>query len=327
MSAAIRLTNTWTEQYLNQLITQLKSPEAEAIRKEIVKVKLKKMEAHGAKYKGSFLGRNAGEGNTGMHHSKARGKVSSLSVETGRAGDGNRPWCLTKSQLHKASKVFKALDKDGSCLLDPSELADTFGIENLCEQMDLNGDGQVSLREWRKYISDLKADLHNRLTKGCSRPAVIARRLSVVPAEIDSRSPPVIARRTDEEFDRFLGKMQLKVGAAQPSPDRFDWGDVTEYIVQEAPTWKHEEDHMRHESLGSLDIQDDNNNDDNFECGVNTPSPKDSSRPVTRGGSSRGSQRSMSMELTHLRACIMSPVVDPSIDATECVCDQAVCTC
>ena len=300
------------------------------------------MEKRGAKFKGSFLGRNMREGNTGMHHSKARGKISSLDaagIGALRRADGSRPWCLTELQVQKAVKVFRALDKDGSCCLDPSELTQTFGIETLTDEIDLNQDNQVSLREWKKYIADLKATLFHKLSIGCSRPAIIARRLSVVPNELDGRSPPVVAGRTEEEFNRFLDKMQLKVSVAQPSTNRFDWAGLSGFIAEDSQSWQKEVDHLY--ETARLDEEEDKRLDcqcDEFACTCG------GSRPVTRGsdwggtmpigtpatrGSSRGSQRSrtMSPELMHLRACITSPTVEPAVDASECICDKDVCSC
>ena len=120
--------------------------------------------------------------------------------------------------------LLRKLDKDGSCCLDPEELAKIFRLPHIQRQCDANGDGVVTIREWRDYVQKVKIEIFEDMQRLTKNPYKFTERM--------------IAHRTEEAFDAFLKKLQGRpttaaVNELKKTRPEMTWDHLAEYIKQQ----------------------------------------------------------------------------------------------
>jgi len=161
---AKRLAHRHMESFLEHIQHCVDHPEAQEARRKLVEAKKTREEEQGGRFKGSFLGRNKGQGNVGMHGSNARGGVNSNIDQAALLKGGTTAWSLNPAEEAMAKRLFKGLDDDNSRCLDPRELYEHFMDRGMVEALDTNGDGVVDLQEWMRYMRQLKREMWDMIS-------------------------------------------------------------------------------------------------------------------------------------------------------------------
>jgi len=112
--------------FLESINKSCDDPVVKEARREILSTKHEMEEDYGKEFHGSFLGRNAEQGNVGMHVSKSRGVVGSNIDEAGLLQGGSTPWALNPKEEKEAKALFDGADSDKNRMLEPSEIARKF---------------------------------------------------------------------------------------------------------------------------------------------------------------------------------------------------------
>lgn len=220
--AAIRAVNRWVNGLLEGLQQVLDQPEAKKVLDQVRAEKRQLDHENGMQYRGSFLARNREEGNVGMHGSKERGRIQS---NIDQIKDQSRPWQLTARQSNIADRLFRKLDVRGGVQLDTRLLATIFRFDQIAAACDTDDDGTVTIREWRQYMQKVKLEIYQEQSSFALKPRLFTDRM--------------IANRTEENFDRFLCKLDeslriyqegTTVTKTQKVEPAFTWNNLAEFI-------------------------------------------------------------------------------------------------
>jgi len=202
---ALRHADRHVQAFLDHVALSLQHPEVAEARAAIIAAKEAQEEEYGTEFKGSFLGRNKLEGNVGMHHTQARGKVQSHIDEVAMLRGASTPWALNPAEASASKKLFNLVDEDHNRLLDPSELAEKFCNPRMWDLLEANEDGVVSLPEWMKFMRGLKLEVWEGIS---TSPAYQDQDLK---SQVDG---------VQQAFSGILENMKLHAKAKANSPAR-----------------------------------------------------------------------------------------------------------